>query len=176
MLPEVTLMDKDRSTVTRRLTSFNDRNKLISEAALTKTGYDQAAAMGDVLRSGFPGTDDSDQSIAGIQHWYISRLPRTKQTLFAMYGLEPDDHVVGDKSGTIPGTSVTYSSISASTSVTMRKGYHADRSNRDWMSVRADTEAIQPCTETPSSEIPRTPRRGVSTVSSSDLSTSIEID
>lgn len=160
-------MNEDRSTVTRRLTSFNDRNSLISKAALTKTGYDQAAALGDVLRSGFPGTDDSDQSIAGIKHWYISELPRTKETLFAMYGLEPDDHVVGPKRGTIPGTDVTYSSISASTCVAKRKAYQADRSNRDWTSVQANTEAIQPCTKTPSSKSPRTPRSGESTVSSS---------
>lgn len=114
------------------MTSEADRSRLISEAALTEKGYDQAAAMGDILRSGFPRTDETDDdSIAGIKHWYISELPRTKETLYAMYGLKPEDHIVGPKAGTIPGTDVTFSSILASTSVTMWKGYQADRSNRD---------------------------------------------
>lgn len=113
VLPEVTFTNADRTTETRKLTGREDRIKLISVAALTETGYNQARCMGDLLQSEFPGTDGSGNG--DIEHWYISELPRTKETLFAMYGLEPDDHVMCPKAGTVPGTKVTYSSLAVST-------------------------------------------------------------
>jgi broad specificity phosphatase PhoE len=112
-LPNVTITNADRTTETRKLTGLADRYKLISEAALTKKGFAQAEAMGELLRSEFPKADGSEGD--PIQHYYISELPRTKETLYAMYGLTPDDHVIGPKEGTVPGTSVTYSSLAVST-------------------------------------------------------------
>jgi hypothetical protein len=113
VLPKVTITNADRTTETRKLTDLADRYKLISEAALTKKGFAQAEAMGELLRSEFPKADGSEGD--PIQHFYISELPRTKETLYAMYGLTPDDHVIGPKEGTVPGTSVTYSSLAVST-------------------------------------------------------------
>lgn len=112
-MPKVTITNADRTTQTRKLTSRDDRYRLISEAALTEKGFAQAEAMGELLRSEFPQADSSEGD--PIQHYYISELPRTKKTLYAMYGLKPEDHVVGPKAGTVPGTSVTYSSLAVST-------------------------------------------------------------